>query len=326
MTRIINTGRRHPLPAWLAVGVFVAALHPTDSPAVCDNGRLESGEQCDGHDFGGATCMSVYGISCGSLLCDTDSVDPHCQYVRSSCGGACGDACVRSPEECDDGAANSDTAPDACRSWCVRHFCGDGTVDSDEECDDGTANDDHMADACRTDCSRAYCGDGTRDGSEACDLGALNGVSGSGCSATCALAGCGTDTLDPGETCDDGNLDNDDGCLGTCIPNVCGDGFTNLDVDPATLVLQEACDPTLFEPIGSCRYDCGQRFSLCGNEGVDPGEECDEGAGNSDAPNASCRTDCQFARCGDGVVDDAAATPEECDRGPGCGADCRLRP
>jgi cysteine-rich repeat protein len=330
MSTIIKTGWKHPAVAWLFVGALVAALHPTDTPAYCGDGRLEPGEDCDGSYFRGTptpTCMSELGISCGSLACNSYSVDRDCTIaLQWSCGATCGDGCRRDPEECDSGSANSDVAPNACRTWCVLPFCGDWTVDTGEQCDDGPGNDDELPDACREDCTRARCGDGTRDGSEACDLGPLNGAPGSECSATCALAGCGTGTLDPTETCDDGNTDNDDGCLGTCVPNVCGDGFTNLDVDPSTLLIAEVCDPSFLDPFGNCRYDCGQRLLLCGNGDVDPGEECDAGTANADLPNAACRTDCQLPRCGDGVVDDAAATPEECDRGPGCGADCRLRP
>jgi cysteine-rich repeat protein len=326
MTSITKLGRNGLTLSWIAAGALIAVLHPTDLPAHCGNGIRESPEQCDGSDFGGATCSSAFGVSCGRMYCFLEGgTTPTCTYSPQSCGGICGDGCARAPEECDDGDRNSDPDPDACRTNCVNHHCGDNTTDSDEECDNGPANDDDMPDACRTTCVRAYCGDGTRDGSEACDLGAENGTTGSTCSATCALAGCGTGTLDPGETCDDDNLDNDDGCLATCVPNVCGDGFTNLDVDPVSLLIQEVCDPTRFEPLASCRYDCGQRFAMCGDGDVDPGEECDSGAANSEEPNAACRTDCQLPRCGDGVVDDAAAVPEECDRGPDCGSDCRLR-
>jgi cysteine-rich repeat protein len=54
---------------------------------------------------------------------------------------------------------------------------------------------------------------------------------------------------------------------------------------------------------------------------VDPGEECDDGGGNSDEVPDACRTDCRSARCGDGVAD----TGEECDTGgdsAACDADC----
>jgi len=66
-------------------------------------------------------------------------------------------------------------------------LCGNSTVDTGEDCDDGSANSDTMPNACRTDCSRAHCGDGVMDTGEACDLGLQNGASGSTCSSTCMI-------------------------------------------------------------------------------------------------------------------------------------------
>src|SRR5260221_5772502 len=40
---------------------------------------------------------------------------------------------------------------------------------------------------------------------------------------------CGNGVLNPGEECDDGNISDNDGCLGTCQFNVCGDFFINSD-------------------------------------------------------------------------------------------------
>ncbi|MEM2919036.1 MAG: hypothetical protein QXY62_06025, partial [Candidatus Altiarchaeota archaeon] len=51
--------------------------------AVCGNGKLESGEECDGTDFGGKTC-SNYGCTGGSLTCTSG-----CKISTSSCSG-CG--------------------------------------------------------------------------------------------------------------------------------------------------------------------------------------------------------------------------------------------
>ena len=51
----------------------------------------------------------------------------------------CGDGIVDVDEECDDGEANSDTGPDACRTDCFAAHCGDEVMDSGEDCDDGTA-------------------------------------------------------------------------------------------------------------------------------------------------------------------------------------------
>jgi cysteine-rich repeat protein len=50
----------------------------------------------------------------------------------------CGDNVVNEQEECDDGAENSDTSPNACRTNCSLPMCGDSVVDNlTEECDDG---------------------------------------------------------------------------------------------------------------------------------------------------------------------------------------------
>ncbi len=67
-------------------------------------------------------------------------------------------------------------------------FCGNGQLDSGEACDNGAGNSDSTADACRTTCARAACGDGVKDSGEACDLGAGNGSSGAACTATCTVA------------------------------------------------------------------------------------------------------------------------------------------
>jgi hypothetical protein len=98
----------------------------------------------------------------------------------------CGDGATDAGEECDDGFANSDTTPDACRTDCTLPVCGDDVVDAAEQCDDGAGNSDTAPDACRSDCSTAWCGDGVLDGSEDCDLGSLNDAAGSaGCYDDC---------------------------------------------------------------------------------------------------------------------------------------------
>jgi len=67
-------------------------------------------------------------------------------------------------------------------------YCGNGRPDPGEECDDGPANSDGAPDACRTTCHRAGCGDGVKDSGEACDQGAQNGTAQSACTLACALA------------------------------------------------------------------------------------------------------------------------------------------
>lgn len=126
--------------------------------AVCGDGVVhEAAEDCD--DAG------------ESALCDPDCTD-----------AVCGDTTVNqtAAEQCDNGAANSDTQPDACRSDCTQAACGDAVVDSGEECDDGNDDDD---DQCRNDCISADCGDGSLAADEQCDDG--NSTDGDGCSADC---------------------------------------------------------------------------------------------------------------------------------------------
>ncbi len=168
---------------------------------------------------------------------------------------------------------------------------------------------------------------------------------------------CGNGVVDDGEECDGTALGDATGCEGLgyyggtlgcrsdCTYDTeecrawgrCGDGIIQE-------VAGEQCDLlnigghtcTQFGYSGgSLRCDEGCRFefsecdgipSTCGNGVVDDGEECDDGAANSAAPNASCRPDCHLRRCGDGIVDGLYG--ELCDdgnteNGDGCSADCR---
>jgi hypothetical protein len=64
--------------------------------------------------------------------------------------------------------------------------CGDGLVQGDEVCDQGAANSDTRANACRTDCTQSRCGDGVVDTGETCDDG--DDVDNNACSNTCVPA------------------------------------------------------------------------------------------------------------------------------------------
>lgn len=67
--------------------------------------------------------------------------------------------------------------------------------------------------------------------------------------------------------------------------------------------------------------------SLCGNAVPNEGEACDDGEENSDELSDACRTNCQEASCGDGVID--IRLNETCDDGnsiddDACNNLCRL--
>jgi hypothetical protein len=101
-------------------------------PPSCQN-QTRDGDETD-EDCGGPDCRAC---SPG----DTCMIARDC--TSSVCGGnlqcaapQCGDGVVNQVTEgCDDGPANSDSTPDACRTSCQPASCGDGVLDSEEEVD-----------------------------------------------------------------------------------------------------------------------------------------------------------------------------------------------
>ena len=321
----------------------------------CGDGFVHEGvEACDdGNDVDDDACSnSCVQATCGDgikqddELCD-DGNDVETDDCTSACLPArCGDGFVQAGEECDEGEANSNTG--SCTTECKRPACGDGFVQGDEECDDGEANGDDAA--CLTTCVANVCGDGfVRAGVEECDEGESNSDTGS-CTTQCKLPACGDGLLQPGEECDDGALNGPTAaCLTTCEANVCGDGFLHVGVEacddgalnsdtgacrPGCILntcgdgfvragVEECDEGSANSNTGTCTTQC--RLPRCGDGFVQAGEECDEGIGNSDAPDSSCRTICLLPTCGDGIVD----SDEACDDGndvdsDACSNDCTI--
>ncbi len=216
--------------------------------AVCGNGSIETGEECeDGNTTDGdgcsASCLREGGDSVG--ICGDGNLD------QSSAGAG---------EDCDDG---NTTDGDGCSAQCLNEgsrsvgsTCGNGSVgftssQGGEDCDDGNKS---SGDGCSSICLNegsssaaeinAICGDSTTtEPYETCDDG--NTTDGDGCSASClregsgAIGTCGDGVIDQdangaGEDCDDGNKVSGDGCNSVCLAegsstdysasSVCGDG------------------------------------------------------------------------------------------------------
>ncbi len=278
----------------------------------------------------------------------------------------CGDGIINTDrgEACDDGNSN---AGDGCSADCSsielgfecpeagkacidqsgtpkKPVCGNGIKETGEACDDG--NTDGL-DGCTNDCSRIETGYECLTPGKPCQYMAEQQYN------------CGNGVLDENEVCDDGNTNGDDGCSADCLtiePNytcpdagqpcepdqICGDGIIMGDEECDDFNTQngDGCNSNCqVEPGYSCLYN--SCWLLCGNNNLEPGEECDSGEDNSDEYDTyykttklhQCGTDCQYAPyCGDGEVNG----PEECDLGTdnntatygsdGCTSNCEKTP
>jgi cysteine-rich repeat protein len=289
--------------------------------ATCGDGKVHTGfEECDG-----AAGLQPCAANCRQQKCGNGIIDPN--------------------EECDNGAANNDAGD--CRSDCVLNRCGDGHVNTlglhKEACDGGpvaaagshTVTPTNTA-GCNLDCTAPSCGDNIvnplykPDGTHGEQCGPPSVTN--GCSATCQFEHCGNGMLDPGEQCD--GTTGLQPCSSTCFQQICGNGI----IDPGELCdlgagangpnsacpscqLARCGDGKLETGVEECDLTTGLqpcsttcRQQKCGNGIIDPTEECDNGAANSDS--GDCRTDCILNRCGDGHINTLGLHPEACDGGP----------
>jgi cysteine-rich repeat protein len=186
---------------------------------------------------------------------ERDAVDGEDAEVAPECGNGI----VELGEQCDDGTANSDTEPDACRSGCVLYHCGDAVMDTGEGCDDGN---DVDTDVCKNNCSLPTCGNSEVEAGEDCDDG--NDDNTDGCLDTCRSAACGDGYVHSGEEeCDDRNHVDGDGCTGDCVFSCHGDD----DCDDGNVCTDESCE------VGGTGRLCVGSFN---DNPCDDGDPCTE--------------------------------------------------
>ncbi|MFH2011063.1 MAG: DUF4215 domain-containing protein [bacterium] len=116
---------------------------PDASSAVCGNGNVEPGEECDdGNTASGDGCASNCTSEVDPEICDNgsdddgdglvDCADSDCAN-NPACPPACGNGILEAGEECDDG---NFTLGDGCDGRCLleenAYDCGDG-IDNDSD-------------------------------------------------------------------------------------------------------------------------------------------------------------------------------------------------
>ncbi len=282
-----------------------SAADSCDGAGSCSANDAANGSACDTGDY----CLS--GDTCAGGVCVEGADSPcadglKCVETSDSCMEPCGDGEVDPGEACDDGGANSDTTPDACRSDCTAAGCGDGVTDSGEDCDDGNAIDD---DSCSNACLFGGCPAGFAGPPGACvDVD------------ECAT---GTDSCDANAACT--NSIGSHTCA--CTPGFVGDGASCSDVDECASGVA-AC-PALAACVntdGSYGCECppGTADNGSGCEDID---ECALGTDACASHTACSNTDGSYTcTCPEGTTDDGAACVDidECQGDVVCasGAEC----
>jgi cysteine-rich repeat protein len=289
----------------LLAAVLVAVAMPRTA-AVCGNGVVEPGEQCDdGNTADGDCCSSTCQDETAGTPCD-DGIFCNgpdtcragaCVHEGDPClGGAeCADVCREAEHDCVS-PAGTECADDG--NFCTDDVCDGagacGHPANTDPCDDGASC--TMADTCANgECHGTPVADGTDcdDGlfctvEDLCQAGVCHGTArdcGSSNACTTAVCNeaagrCDVTLAANGTPCDDGRF-----CDGAerCFDGTCAAGPV-----PCT---------------GGCD-DTADRCMSCGNGELDPGEECDDGnVAGGDGCDAHCRIECETASdCDDGIA------------------------
>jgi cysteine-rich repeat protein len=238
----------------------------------CGDLVRQTGEQCDGADFGGQSCED-FGFDSGNLSCRAN-----CTVDGGGCvtkGVTCGNALLDAGEQCDGQNLGGQD--------CTDLGFGSGTLSCNPNCT-------FDADGC----AAAVCGNGQVEGGEQCDDG--NAAGGDGCDAACQNEAvvCGNNVAEPGEECDGADL-----AFQTCQSR----GFTG-----GTLACDAGCD---FDTSGCTLIACGNGVIEGGEQcdGASLGGQTCQSLGFAGGGTLSCSGGCTFntagcsagPTCGNGV-------------------------
>ncbi len=274
-----NTCLCGDVPACTKRACLPADLEPAECLdfALCGNGEVELGEECDDGnliDFDGC-----------SAECQDEFCPDSCEVWFDGCNTCqCGEVPACTQRFC----APDQIQPAECLDFAA---CGNGEVELGEECDDGNLV---GFDGCSADCEIELCPGSCAvwfDGCNTCQCGVVPACTKRFCApneiepAECLEFGspCGNGVLDPGEECDDGNTANGDGCSYDCrveCPGTCDswfDGCNYCTCGETPACTRIACLPEQIQPSMCVSFN-----TVCGDGICDPGE-------------AGCPADCPAA-------------------------------
>ncbi|MFH1588862.1 MAG: carboxypeptidase-like regulatory domain-containing protein [Candidatus Diapherotrites archaeon] len=273
------------------------------APDTCDNGQVDTEEECDGEDLDGATCISE-GFAGGELACTE-----FCQFDVSNCYSASGGF------TCGDGVCEAGETLAGCRWDCDPAYNSTGSTCSFFDLVGCLAEPES---ASCTVCQG--CGNGVCDSGETASNCAWDCL-GNGYDETCAFKEVAGFYADCGGHCGNGTCDsgeNATSCPWDCYGNQSGDTFCSLVEfitcepwnNPSCTLFDGDCDSCgngtceSDELEGKCAWDCldatnssdvcslgelvsGTHDSTTGNECLNCGNGlCETGE------NTSCLLDC----------------------------------
>ena len=173
-----------PPPDGTACGTGGTCTGGLCKTALCGNGNVDPGEQCDfgASNAAGSGCELDCQFSCQSTPTDScPSPDP-CSVAPQKCspvvvGGKSGQKCAAQTPIAACGACGGGNI--CVGRVCKANACGDQCVAGNETCDppNGTT--------CSATCTTIVCGDGKREGLEQCDDGQKPPQNLDGCDSTC---------------------------------------------------------------------------------------------------------------------------------------------
>ena len=328
--------------------------NPDTGAAVCGNGAVEGGEECDdgaSNGTSGDSCTTLCQFVC--IPGDPTRGDSACNAAGNPCLGT---ATCQANHTCLAGTplgqgASCGTGKICNGGLCAQAVCGDGIVTTPEECDDGS-NNGGATDGCTQSCTfvclstdparnctpadpcagKGTCndtthlcaagtpeGNGTICGGELADGGAPDGGTIDVCKGgSCVTGYCGDGVLEPGEQCDFGAGNGAGTGCESAPPNACKFSCTispNSCTQPTdSCAGVNACTSVVVS--GDTGQHCVQGSPLAN------GTPC--GSGNT----GTCQSgSCQTTLCGNGVLN----TGEQCDfgagknlAGSGCEPDCQF--